>query len=130
MRTIIFIVILMLCLVACESEPPAIAFEDLPPVGDVMRGAEIFEQSIDETPACSTCHRVDDTPLVGPGLGDYGNRAGERVNDQSAEEYTYNSIVRPANHLVTGFSNVMYNAYDEHLTAQDIADLIAYLLSL
>jgi hypothetical protein len=48
----------------------------------------------------------------------------------SAEEYAQTSILQPAAYLVSGFSNTMYNQYGQHLSQQDIADLIAYLLTL
>lgn len=68
--------------------------------------------------------------LAGPGLGGFSRRAGERVEGQTAEVYTYESIVRPARYIVRGFSNIMYNRYVEKLSQQDIADLIAFLLGL
>ena len=56
--------------------------------------------------------------------------AATRVSGQSAEQYLYWSIVRPGQHLVAGYSNLMYAEYEDSLEAADIADLIAYLLTL
>jgi cytochrome c2 len=88
----------------------------------------LFNSNVNGSPACGTCHRVTEQTLVGPGLLGYGERAGSEVEGQSAEEYTYLSIVRPADHIVEGFSNVMYTEYQSKLSRQEIADLIAYLL--
>ncbi len=83
----------------------------------------------DGAPACSTCHLLEGRGGAGPSLAGLGAAAGARVRGQSAEEYIYNSIVRPARHIVQGYSNIMYNSYDEKLSAQQIADLITFLLS-
>ena len=38
--------------------------------------------------------------------------------------------MRPAQYLVSGYANLMYADYDERLETADIADLIAYMLTL
>jgi cytochrome c2 len=129
-KFLLILTIPFLILVACSSEPPQIAFEDVPEDGDADNGALIFTQSNNNAPPCASCHNLGTTNQAGPGLGGYGARAAERVDDESAEEYTYWSIVNPTRYIVTGFSNVMYATYDEVLSAEDIADLIAYLLEL
>jgi len=116
-------------LVACEPDPPEIAFTDLPP-GDAGSGSKLFEQSINDAASCSSCHSLEAVNQAGPGLAGYGAIAGERVSGESAEEYSYWSIVAPSRHLLSGFSNVMPSNYDEVLTEQDIADLIAFMLEL
>jgi hypothetical protein len=54
--------------------------------------------------------------------------AGERVEGESAREYTFYAIAEPGRYIVEGYGNAMYNRYDENLSPQEIADLIAYLL--
>lgn len=119
---------LLFLLAACQSSPPNTDFNALPP-GDAERGAAIFNAMHDGAPACSTCHLLEGRGGAGPSLAGLGAAAGARVRGQSAEEYIYNSIVRPARHIVQGYSNIMYNSYDEKLSAQQIADLITFLLS-
>jgi hypothetical protein len=63
-------------------------------------------------------------------LQGYAAVAATRVEGLSAEAYTRESIMRPAAFLVSGFPNVMYNQYAQRLTPQQMADLIAYLLTL
>lgn len=113
-------------LAACAPEPLSYTFEDLPP-GNVGRGAALFT---DHPAACIDCHPLDNSKATGPGVADYGRVAGTRVQGQSPEEYTFNSILRPSKHIVQGYSNVMPSDYDDQLTQQELADLIAYLLSL
>jgi cytochrome c oxidase subunit 2 len=113
---------------ACSSGSTDSA-ASLPP-GDATRGADLFTQAVGGAPACSTCHTLDGTTLVGPGLEGYAETATTRVEGASALDYTYGSIVRPAAHIVSGFGNTMYNQYAQRLTPQQTADLIAYLLTL
>ena len=126
MKKLLFLGSLLLILAACRKEV-GIKFEDLP-AGDIARGETLFSQNVNDAPPCSSCHSLGDNALNGPGLEGYGERAGEREDNQSAEEYTFHSIVSPSKHVVQGFSNVMYNEYAEKLTAQQIADLSAFLL--
>ncbi len=114
---------------ACSSEEPKISLSDLPE-GNAENGQVLFRTEIDDAPACSSCHRIDSSKNQGPGLGGFGDRAGRAVDDQSAKEYAYYSILRPSKHLVSGFSNLMYRDYEEKLSDQELADLIAYILSL
>lgn len=128
MRYIGLLVLLAALLAGCAaSEAPSA--ETLPP-GDAGRGSALFTQAVNGAPACSTCHTLDGTTLVGPSLQGYASRAGTRVANLSADAYTYESIARPPAHLVEGFGNAMYAQYARALTPQQFADLIAYLLSL
>lgn len=128
MRLLPFLILFAVVLAAC-SPPPAESAGPLPP-GDDARGEELFNQSVNGAPACATCHLLDGTTRVGPGLQGFAAAAPTRQENMSAEEYAYTSITRPAAYLVSGFSNLMYNQYAQHLTPQQIADLIAYLLTL
>lgn len=122
------ILLFVFLLAACS---PASSTDDTLPAGDADRGARLFQEAIDGAPACITCHTVDTSPSqVGPVLSGYGAIAGDRVEGQSAEAYTRISIERPAAHIVPGFSNTMFAQYSRYLSDQQLADLIAYLLSL
>jgi len=129
MRQTIILLLILIALVACKKEDPKITVSDLPS-GNIESGAKIFNDGKNDATACSSCHRTDDTDSTGPSLAGIGNRAGERVEDQSADEYLLESILRPARYLVTGFSTQMPSDYEDKLSAQDFADLIAYLKSL
>jgi len=130
MKKLLFIsVIALVTLVACDNNPASVIdYEELPPSGDVARGEALYDQSVDLAPSCSGCHLEEDG--ASPSLNGYSAVAGERVEDQDAHEYTFYAIVEPGRHIVEGYGNAMYNQYDEKMTPQQIADLIAYLLSL
>jgi cytochrome c553 len=116
---------------ACSSGGDQASGTPVPlPPGNAEHGAELFTQSINGAPPCSTCHQTDDTTLVGPGMKGYAERAGSRIEGQDAEKYTEESITHPASFVVSGFPNAMYNQYASNLSPQDTADLIAYLLTL
>jgi mono/diheme cytochrome c family protein len=112
----------------CTAQVPDAA--TLPTSGDAGHGAVIFNQGVGDAPPCAACHRTDSSALVGPGLGGLSARAGSRVSGLSARDYVYQSIVSPARYLVSGYTNVMYSSYGEKLSPQDIADVMAYVLSL
>src|SRR5262245_44109291 len=128
MRLIYVFALLTLLLAACSTSTGGTA-EPLPP-GDAGHGAELFTQSVNGAPPCSSCHTIDGSALVGPSMQGYSAIAGTRVAGTSAEDYTHTSIVQPAAFLVSGFTNVMYGQYGQRLSPQQIADLIAYLLTL
>lgn len=108
--------------------------------GDPARGADIFANGAGTAPPCSTCHLVDvDQVQVGPSMMGVASRAGSRVEGLSAEEYIHQSILSPNAFLVPDtdvnvFSvngqSLMIQNYADLLSAQDINDLVAYLLTL
>jgi len=122
----------LLLLAACSAELPRIAFESLDfGQADTGSGQKLFNQSNNEAPACAACHAISGTgSSIGNSLAGLAAVATERVAGQSAAEYLYWSILRPGQHLVAGYSNLMYADYEGSLEAADLADLIAYLLTL
>jgi mono/diheme cytochrome c family protein len=125
----LWLLALIMLLAAGGNDTSKIAYEDLPATGDAQRGAELFTSQIDLAPPCSGCHLLDGTQSGSPDLTSYAAVAGERVEGESAREYTFWAITEPGRFIVDGFGNAMYNQYDEKMTPQDIADLIEYLLS-
>jgi len=98
-------------------------------------------QALAETLGCAGCHLLS---TVGPawraegsqrGIGD---RAAERIlqadytgQAASAEQYLFESIVNADAFVIPGFEpGIMPANYGQRLGKQDLADLIAYLLSL
>jgi len=129
MWRVVLAVVVMAALAGCAPEDLPYSLDALP-VGEAGQGAALFTQSVNNTPACSACHSADGSFSSGPSLDGYSQQAGTRVKGQSAEAYSFYSILRPARHLVRGYSNVMPADYAKKLSAQDVADLIAYLLTL
>lgn len=106
------------------SEAPVIT------AGDAERGAVLFTQSIGGQAACSTCHALDETRIVGPGMNGIAVRAAERVAGQTAAEYLHTSIVNPGAYVVEGYPNIMPNTFAQALSEQQVNDLVAYLFTL
>ena len=121
-----------LFLAACSAEAPRIPFDSLDfAMADAGSGEKLFNQSNNEAPSCAACHSISgESSGIGNSLAGMAAVAEERVASQSAEEYLYWSILRPGRHLVAGYSNIMFAGYEDSLEAADIADLIAYLLTL
>lgn len=131
MKILLMCACAMLLAAACSTAPET-SFADLP-AGAAERGAALFAEGVGGAPACVTCHTLDGQGLVGPSMVGYAARAPDHAADaglESAEAYTYASIIQPNRYIVSGFGNTMYNQYGRHLSEQQIADLIAYLLTL
>ena len=128
----IILVASALILGACAADPPSGEFDALDlELADPGSGEKLFNQSNNEAPSCSACHTITGADSgIGNSLDGIAVVAGQRVDGQPAAEYLYWSIVRPAQFLVAGYSNLMFSAYEDSLEAADIADLIAYLLTL
>lgn len=126
--------------------PTAVPTEVIPPtsipavptvagnVGDPVRGEDIFRHGLDGAPPCITCHSPitagRGTFSIGPGLMGVGERAATRVEGETAPQYIEHSIRHPADFLVQGYNPVMPGVFGEQYSDKDIADLVAYLLSL
>jgi cytochrome c2 len=99
--------------------------------GDAQRGDALFHKGKDGAPACSSCHALVAGPFsVGPALKGVGERATTRVPGLTADGYLAQSILEPKAFVVPGFRPIMYPDYAKHLSAQDVADLVAYLKTL
>lgn len=96
------------------------------PVGDVAQGEALFNEPLNGGVACSNCHSLTDSVLVGPGLGGYGARMSER---EDAEDYTRESILQPSARIAAGFSDWMPKNYAELLSEGQVDNLVAFLLA-
>jgi mono/diheme cytochrome c family protein len=103
-------------------------------VGDPARGEELFRHGLNGVPPCITCHNptaVGRTGFsLGPGLKGIGERGATRVEGLTAPAYIEDSIRHPANFLVPGFNPIMPVVFGEEYGDQDIADLVAFLMTL
>ena len=112
---------------ACSGSDPVQATElkndVMALIGDADRGAVLFAQPVlgdPPAPGCINCHgTTTEVELVGPSL--------PALSDISTG-YLLTSIVDPNAAFAKGVrQGGMFNFYDESLSAQEIADLIAYL---
>jgi cytochrome c len=126
MRKLLTLFALILLAAGCAGTAP-------PPSGDAARGQVIFTEGMNGAPPCMTCHLVIEDEQrfsLGPNLAGIGERAGTRVEGLAARDYLHQSIVNPYAYVVGGYRGVMYPEYAERLTEADVADLIAYLMTL
>ena len=96
-------------------------------------GAQLFDQgTLGGQAGCSSCHSTSSSPFgVGPSLAEIGRIAGERVPGLTAEEYLRQSIVDPNAFLVDDYTRgLMPREYADHLTTEEIDNLVQYLISL
>jgi nitric oxide reductase subunit C len=111
------------------------------PRGDAARGARLFE-----TLPCASCHDVSQPWPGGPVCPNLGNIATEaariirqpdyRGRARDAAGYIRESIVEPNAHIVPGPSyrqtdgqSVMPKDFGQTLTAAQLEDLVAFLLT-
>lgn len=128
-------ILLSLALAACGSPAPSGGG-----AGDAARGEALFKQSTIGTasaPGCSTCHSLDGSPLVGPSQQGVVGRAEAAIKSsdykgtaKTVEEYLKESIVTPDAFVEQGFTpGVMYQNFGKELSDQEIADLVAFLMT-
>jgi cytochrome c551/c552 len=81
---------------------------------------------------CGGCHNVDPAVVMtGPTWHNMADTASGRQPDQSPAHYIYTSIVEPNAYVVPNYpSGVMPQIYGETLPTEDLANLVAYLLTL
>lgn len=114
-------------------------------VPDADRGSTLFTSAI----GCSGCHSTGVDTIVGPGLAGLKDRAKDRISQipaaprggsaqdegsqrnllYTAEDYAESSILDSQRYIVPGFEAVPMPAFPD-LSQQDVADLVAYVLSL
>ena len=93
----------------------------------VARGRVVFI-----TAGCNACHTISgiSTGTVGPPLDGLATHAADRVAGLTAEEYIQQSILDPSAYLVEGFNDgIMPQNFSDLLTEEQIADLLAFLLT-
>ncbi len=139
-KTLVFVLLaLSLLLAACggKSSAPAAPSggEGAAMKGDPAHGKELFNSAtLGNGPGCATCHSLEDgVTLVGPSLAGIATEAAGDAEKAGVtpEEFLRESIVDPDADVASGFSpGVMYPNYGKELSEQDIADLIAFLMTL
>jgi cytochrome c2 len=108
-------------------------FNDARVGGDPEAGRKLFLKGASGVnTGCRICHSLEPgVRLVGPSLAGVGTRATTRLAGVSAQEYLYQSIVDPDAYVVDGFvKGQMLRDSAQRLTAEQIQDLVAFLLTL
>lgn len=112
------------------------------PAGDAARGQKLFVQQVKMDSAqnapCQACHSLQPGEIkIGPSLAGVASRAGSREPGKTAEQYIRESIQQPNAYIVpdsptfaVNGKSVMPEGLGNSMSAQDMADMIAYLLTL
>lgn len=89
-------------------------------------------QTLALSSGCVGCHALDpNQQMTGPTWYNMGDTAANRVPGQGPAEYLHQSIVATNSYIVPGYpANIMPQIYNTTLSQDDLATLIAYLLSL
>lgn len=123
------------------TDVKAIANELNNVVGDVERGKQLYHGLMPATLTgqalpCAACHRQSTDINIGPMTdGTYTRVINERLKQlqfagYTPEEYIIESIVQPQHYIVPEFQDFMpRNFGTEVLEIQDLADLVAYLMT-
>jgi cytochrome c551/c552 len=149
LRAFVALVLCAAWLAACGEADPTPLLLPVPTLdqtaiaaGEAVRGQVLFQQTLIGTQngaGCTTCHALaPGVVLVGPSLAGIGERA-QRITTQAdyqgqattAAAYLREAIINPNVYVVTGFQpNVMRATYAAELTAQEVEDLVAFLLTI
>lgn len=105
------------------------------PQGDAQHGQALVAQF-----GCTACHIAAPTGpawMPTPDQPGIGARAQTRFTQPdytgkatNAEQYLFEAIVNPSAYLVPNFQDIMPKTFATQLTDQDMADIIAYLLTI
>lgn len=125
---------------AATLEPTAEVTAEMTPeqtvmlIGDPVRGDAIFHTGLYNAPACINCHSTTNSGkqgfALGPGLRGISEAAGTRVEGMTAAQYLEHSIRYPNDYIVSGFRGIMYPSFGVDYSDQEVADLVAYILTL
>ncbi len=124
-----------------EFEPVGTDLTTPLPAGDAATGEQLFgPMSTDGVGfSCTACHLLEElteefletfpVQIDAPSMFGIAERAGTTREGYSAEEYLRESIVLPCEFLAEGPVCLMPRNFGERLDAQDVADLIAFLMT-
>ncbi|MCP4140042.1 MAG: cytochrome c [Chloroflexi bacterium] len=129
--SLVVLVVSAMALTACGG-----GASDGPVVGDVAKGEELYNRATlgsKSAEGCVACHNMDASEgdeSDAPYTAGSATRAEGAVPGLSAEEYILESIVNPDAYVVEGFNaGDMYQTWGEDLSEQELADIVAYLLT-
>jgi cytochrome c553 len=124
------VVISAFILGACSSAPSG------PVVPNAENGKKLYDASTlgsSSAAGCASCHNFNEAAGKNdkaPYTEGTATRAETRVAGMTAEEYIKESILKPNAYVVENYKEGdMYQTWEKELSEQQIADLVAYLLT-
>lgn len=136
MRKTVLITMVVLMLSAMALTACGGGASDGPVVGDAARGEELYNRATlgkKSAEGCVACHNYDAAQgdeSNAPYTAGTATKSEGRVPGLSAEDYILESIVSPDAYIVEGYNaGDMYQTWEEDLSEQELADLVAYLLT-
>lgn len=105
--------------------------EEVPPVTVESLGLKVLRNN-----ACTSCHSLDGSKLVGPTFQNlYGEPRqvivdGQEITMVADSAYIYTAIIDPDKELVKGYGARLMRSYKNVIPHEDIVDLINYFKSL
>ncbi len=129
---VIFTVGFVIAFASIPSSPPAprAATVDQAKVDALLKiGNPADAEPIIEQMGCPVCHRAGAENGIAPSWGGIAARAATRRPEMSAADYIYQSITDPSAYIVPGYIDAMPKDFAQRLSDQQLADIIAYLLS-
>jgi cytochrome c551/c552 len=118
--TTAIVVVLMGATIAVYAFDPTTAASPTP--------AAIDGETVFLTKGCTGCHSIDgvsETAQIGPNLTGLADRAGDRVEGLSAEEYVHQSVLDPQAFIVDGYGPLMPTL---PLDTEELDALVVFLL--
>ncbi len=122
-----------------EFEPVGTDLTTPLPAGDVATGEQLFGPMSSGGFSCTACHLLEElteefletfpAQIDAPSMFGIAERAGTTREGYSAEEYLRDSIVLPCELLTEGPVCLMPRNFGERMDAQNVADLIAFLMT-
>jgi nitric oxide reductase subunit C len=138
------LIVVLLALTACGGGAAKPAGGEQPAAaagGNADNGKKLFNEPVIASagsPGCVTCHSLEkDKTLVGPSLAGIATDAANTVKEadykgtaKNADEWLRESMLNPNVDVPEGFKpDIMPKAFTK-LSAQELSDLVAYLLTL
>jgi mono/diheme cytochrome c family protein len=127
---VLLVTLVAAVLIVNAQKPSNIAVAGPQDSAQTQLGEQIFSQGVEGAAACSLCHTLNGTALVGPSLQHIAITAAARVPGQTAQDYIRSSILNPNAYKVAGFeTGTMSPSYVDLLTEEDTAALVAFLMT-
>ena len=138
------LIVVLLALTACGGGAAKPAGGEQPAAaagGNADNGKKLFNEPVIASagsPGCVTCHSLEkDKTLVGPSLAGIATDAANTVKEadykgtaKNADEWLRESMLNPNVDVPEGFKpDIMPKTFTK-LSAQELSDLVAYLLTL